>query len=103
MVTDVLRYIRDHCHEGLTVNQIMDQLAISRRYLEKRIKRAVGMTPQVAILRAQIARAKSMLTRSHTPLDVISEACGFRQTASLHQVFKRMTGMTPGQYRQQHN
>lgn len=101
LVTDVLAYIRDHCGQGLTVDRVMDQLDVSRRHLEKRMKRAIGITPQVAIFRAQIERAKSMLAESDTPIEAISRTCGFRQPARLNQVFKRLTGMTPGQYRQQ--
>jgi LacI family transcriptional regulator len=103
LVTDVLAYIRDHCGEGLTVDRVMDRLEVSRRHLEKRMKRAVGITPQIAIFRAQIERAKSMLAESHTPIEAISRACGFRQPARLNQVFKRLTGMTPGDYRRQYS
>jgi len=102
LVTDVLAYMRDHCGEGLTVDDVMAPLDVSRRHLEKRMKSVVGLTPQLAIFRAQVDRAKTMLAESDSPIDVISRACGFRQQARLNQVFKRETGMTPGQYRQHH-
>jgi LacI family transcriptional regulator len=101
LVTQVVGYIRDHCQEGLAVDDLMDQVRVSRRNLEKRIKKATGLTPQAAIFRGQIEKAKHMLTHSHTAIEAISRACGFRQPARLNQVFKRMTGMTPGEFRRQ--
>jgi LacI family transcriptional regulator len=101
MVMSALSYIREHCTSGIIVEDVLDHVEVSRRNLELRMKRAVGMTPQVAIYRAQIERVKGMLSATGRPIESIARECGFSAPARLNEVFKRLTGMTPGQYRQQ--
>lgn len=101
LITKAIGYIQDHCDQSITVENVLDYLGVSRKTLEIRMKRSIGLTPQVAILTAQIERAKVMLVNSTTSMRKVSMACGFKQQARFNIVFKRLTGMTPGQYRQQ--
>jgi LacI family transcriptional regulator len=101
MIGEALAFIRDHCGEGICVEDVRAHVVVSRRNLELRMKRALGKTPQVAILAAQVERAKWLLTSTDMPIEQISSESGFRQPARLNQVFKRHTGLTPGQYRRE--
>lgn len=101
IVARALRYIRDHCAQTITVDDVLDELGISRRSLEVRLKRSAGITPQVAIFRAQVELAKTMLATTDQPMGRIALACGFQRQNHFNDVFKRMTGVTPGQYRKQ--
>lgn len=100
-VGKALAFIRDHCGEGICVDDVRAHVIVSRRNLELRMKRALGKTPQVAILAAQVERAKLLLVSTDMPIEQISSASGFRQPARLNQVFKRHTGLTPGRYRRE--
>lgn len=102
LVVDALRFIRDHCHRALRVADLLDHLHVSQRTLENRMKRSIGRTPQVAIQRAQIERAQRVLQSSRGNLGEVAEACGFDRQDQFCTVFKRLTGMTPGQYRRRH-
>jgi LacI family transcriptional regulator len=102
LVSDALRYIRDHYHEGIEVEDVLAALDVSRSTLERRMKSAIGRTPHHAISRARVERAQQMLASSDATVDQISRACGFRRQTRLNEAFKRQTGMTPGQYRRQH-
>lgn len=98
VVAKALRMIRDRCGAGIKVDDLLDELDVSRRTLELRLRRAIGQTPQEAIYRAQIERAKKLLA-SQATMREIANACGFDHEQRLYLVFKRETGMTPGQYR----
>jgi LacI family transcriptional regulator len=100
-VAMALAYMRDHCGEGITVDDVLMVVGGSRRSLEMRLKRATGQTPQAAIFAAQIERAKRLLVHSNQMLGPISRACGFGRQEQFSRVFKRLTGLTPGQYRRQ--
>lgn len=94
-------YIRDHAVEGLAVEDLLDELGVSRSTLVKRMKAATGQTTQQAIRRAQVDRAKQMLVNTEMTMDQIARKCGFHRQPRLNEAFKRLTGMTPGQFRQQ--
>lgn len=102
MVTKALHYIRDHAVEGITVEDVVAHVSLSRRNLEHRMKRATGQTPHVAICRARVARAKKLLIASGDTIEQISRACGYERQTRFGEVFKRFTGLTPGEYRRSH-
>lgn len=100
LVVDALRFIREQCGQGIHVEDVLDELAVSRRTLENRMKRAIGKTPQVAIFQAQVEQAKKLLISSDWNLGDIGRACGFSRPERFSLVFKRLVGLTPGQFRQ---
>jgi len=102
-VADALRYIRERCGEGICVEDVLDAVGVSRRSLELRMKKAIGQTPQVAIFRAQIEKSKPMLLGSKATMGEIARACGFTRQERFSVLFKRYSGMTPGQFRLQAN
>jgi LacI family transcriptional regulator len=69
--------------------------------LERRFVAFLGRGPKAEILRVQIERAKELLKVTDFPLNVLAEKSGFRHTEYLSVIFKKKTGMTPGQYRAQ--
>lgn len=101
LVRRATTYIRDHAAEGIAVEDVLDELGVSRSTLVNRMKAATGQTTQQAIRRAQVDRAKQMLMSTELTMDQISRGCGFQCQPRLNEAFKRLTGMTPGQFRQQ--
>lgn len=93
-------YIRKHCTRPIGVEDVADVMAVSRRTLEKRLKKATGRTPQEAIHHAQIEVVKERLTRTDSTIEQIAHDCGFNHATRLSEIFKRLAGMTPGRYRQ---
>ncbi|MFO7907155.1 MAG: DNA-binding transcriptional regulator [Pirellulaceae bacterium] len=99
LVVDALRFIREQCGEGLHVDDMLEELRVSRRTLETRMKQATGQTPQTAIYRAQIDQARNLLINSDQTMGEIARACGFERQERFNVVFKRLVGITPGRYR----
>jgi LacI family transcriptional regulator, galactose operon repressor len=98
-----LRFIADHACRGITVQDVLNQVPLSRRVLESRFQRVLGRTPHDEILRAQLERAKQLLVQRHLTLAAVAHQAGFRSGEYLGAVFKRELGLTPGEYRKQHN
>ncbi len=103
VVRRAIDYINKHCREGLHPNDVVQALDISRRGLELHFRSANGQTLQGAIFRAQVERAKKMLMESDATMFQIAEQCGFNRQDRFFIVFKRFTGMTPGEYRRRLN
>lgn len=101
VVTKALEFIRDHCAEPITVDDVLDVVDVSRTTLEVRMKRATGQTPKVAISHARIERAKQQLLQTSKTVGQIARDCGFNRQERLNVIFKRFTRMTPGQFRRQ--
>jgi LacI family transcriptional regulator len=100
-VAEALRQIRDHACEGLRVDDLLGQVAVSRSSLERRFRSLVGRSPKAEISRVQLDRAKQLLSESHMTLDAVAARSGFRDARYLCDVFAKRVGMTPRAYREQ--
>lgn len=101
VVSNALRYIREHCAERITVEEVLAVVGVSQTTLEVRMKRAIGKTPHAAISQARVERAKQQLIGSASTIGEIARHCGFDRQERFNVVFKRLTGMTPSQFRKQ--
>jgi LacI family transcriptional regulator len=100
-VAKAIHYIRRHALEGITVEDILDEVPLSRRALEHRFRRRLGRTPKEEIQRLRLDEAKNLIASTDLPLARISDRLGFHQPAYLSAVFKRETGATPAEYRRE--
>src|SRR5438874_1384977 len=99
-VAKAVRFIREHACEGIRVDDVLDQVALSRRAMEMRFRDAVGRPPHMEIRRVQLERVKELLVTSDFKLDRIAELTGFSTAQYLAGLFHRVVNMTPGAWRQ---
>ncbi|MBI1336786.1 MAG: helix-turn-helix domain-containing protein [Phycisphaera sp.] len=99
LVGRAIQFIRDHAERGIGVEEVLMDSGCSRSTLEKKMKQELGYTIHTAITRARVEKAKSMLLSSEAGTDQIAYHCGFEHQPRLFEAFKRVTGMTPGEYR----
>lgn len=102
LVADAVRLIRENACDNLNVEGVLDSLLVSRSTLERRMIAALGHTPKEEILRVRMRRVREMLTETTLPLKIIAVRTGFRHAQYLGEVFRKQTGMTPGQFRTKH-
>ncbi|MEX0612162.1 MAG: XylR family transcriptional regulator [Pirellulales bacterium] len=102
MVRDALRLIRCRAHEDIRVSHVVHELAVARRALEQRFIRLVGRSPAAEIRRVRIEEAKRMLVETDRSIAEISRATGFGHQDLLSRVFHRSLGLTPSEFRRQH-
>lgn len=94
-----MRFIREHVDTAITVEDICDQLTISRRKLEKLMKDKFGRSPLKEINRAHVERAKKLLAETNMKMPGVAAASGFNSPERLCVIFHRMTGLSPTDYR----
>jgi len=100
-VANSLRFIWEHCHEMIGVEDLVGVAAMSRRGLHKAFMEHLGRTPGQELQRVRIERAKRLLRESGYKLEVLCHMCGYQSANSFCIAFKQATGMSPKQYRDQ--
>jgi LacI family transcriptional regulator len=101
-LSQAVQFIRQHLSEPFNVDDLLRQVAVSRRWLEYRFRDRFGRSPHDYISEARVERAKRLLEQ--TPklhLNEIAKISGFTDSRNLRLVFHRQTGMTPAEYRRQ--
>ena len=71
-------------------------------YISYLFHKESGQALTTYILNERISLAKKLLGSSNITIQEITEQCGFSTTSYFHKQFKRVTGMTPQQYRTAH-
>jgi len=96
---EALRYIRGNATRPIRVYDVLRAAGVSRRTLETRFRRALGITPHEEILRVRLERACGFLAETEWPLKRVAAASGFSYPEHMHAVFRQELGVTPGDYR----
>jgi LacI family transcriptional regulator len=98
-VSEAVRYIRDRAHEPVTIDSILDTVAVSRRSLERRFRRVLGRGIWDEIRRVHVARARELLANTNMSMAEVAVAAGFSDGKHLAVVFRQELGLTPSEYR----
>ncbi|QEC51562.1 transcriptional regulator GlxA family with amidase domain [Anseongella ginsenosidimutans] len=92
-------YIEDNFRDKITVNQLAGMLALSRRSLERRFKRATSNTVIEYIQRVKIEAAKKGFETSRKNINEIMYEIGYSDNKAFRGVFKKLTGLSPVDYK----
>lgn len=98
-IAEVLNFIRDHAATGITVRDVLNEFAISRRSLEMRFLALIGRSPAKEIRRIRIEYVRRTLLDSERTIGSIATHCGFASAAALSQFLQKHTGQSPSQLR----
>ena len=86
-VAKALRFIRQHADEGINVKQVLGEVSISRKTLERHFADLIGRSPREEITRVRIDRAKSLLEETELSVPAIARRVGFKRQTDFFDVF----------------
>lgn len=96
-------YIEQNFEEKITVDQLASMLALGRRNLERRFKKATANTVVEYIQRVKIEAAKMSLESTRENVNEVMYNIGYSDTKAFRNTFKKITGLSPVQYRNKYN
>ncbi|HZY78203.1 MAG TPA: helix-turn-helix domain-containing protein [Cyclobacteriaceae bacterium] len=88
-----------HYREKLTVYQLADEFNLSRRTFERRFKKATRNTVTEYIQRVKVEGAKKQFEMGRKSINETMHDVGYSDIQAFRSIFKRITGMTPVEYR----
>ena len=97
------QFIESNFQEKITVDQLASMFAIGRRNLERRFKKATSNTVVEYIQRVKMEAAKMNLESSRENVNEVMYKVGYTDTKAFRNTFKRITGLSPVQYRSKYN
>jgi len=102
VVREAVTFIRRNSDIAISVSDLTRHLDVSRRSLEERFRKVLKRSPAEEIRMARVNVLKDLLQQTNGTLAEISEQSGFSCENSMLRFFKRMTGITPGEFRRNH-
>jgi LacI family transcriptional regulator len=94
-----MAFIREHACGGLSVSEVADHIALSRRMLERRFRQLLGRSVLQEIRNVRIGRARELLLKTDLPMPEIARRCGFSSPQRLAVVFGKIVGEVPTAFR----
>ena len=98
-MASVVRFIRDHACDGISVYDVVRQVAISRSTLENRFKSVMGRTVHAEIEHVRLERARELIAQTVLPLKQVAAQAGFRYVQYMTKLFRMRLGQTPAEFR----
>jgi LacI family transcriptional regulator len=99
IIQSAMAIIRARFQDNISVSDLYRRQNISRRAFEYRFRRAMGCGPYEMILKMRVEHAKALLLNTPGKMHMIAYQCGFNSETRFCENFRRLTGVTPGQYR----
>lgn len=96
-------FIEVNYAEKISVDQLADSVAVSRRSFERRFKQSTGNTVVEYLQRVKIEAAKRSFESSRKNINEVMYDVGYTDTKAFRTVFKKITGLTPIEYRNKYN
>ena len=96
-------FIENNFEEKITVDQLASMLAVGRRNLERRFKKATSNTVIEYIQRVKIEVAKKCFESSRKNINEVMYDIGYIDPKAFRMTFKKITGLSPIQYRNKYN
>ena len=95
----VLEYIGDNLAEDLSLSKLAEIAGMSPHYFAELFQRSTGCPPHRFVLSQRIDRAKARLRGAkHSVIDAALEA-GFQNPSHFARTFRRLVGVSPGEFR----
>ena len=102
LLAAAVRFIKHHSHERIQVGNILQEVPISRRALEKGFRKWLGRSPAEEIRRIRVDRAVQLLCDTSWSMPRIATAVGFDRPELLTRAFRRELSTTPSEFRRRH-
>jgi LacI family transcriptional regulator len=98
-VASALQFIHREQGRDISVENVVQEVAVSRRNLEKRFRETIGRTILEEIQITRLERAKRLLLETAYPISKVADISGFGSTGYFIQFFQSRVGKTPRKFR----
>ena len=99
IVREALAFIRSNANKGISVDDVVKHIGVSRRLLYLRFRQMHGKSIHETILDTRLELAMGKLTKTTAPLSLIASECGFGSANRLSHLFFERYGKYPSSFR----
>jgi transcriptional regulator GlxA family with amidase domain len=103
LIEEAQTYIEENLSEKITVDELASKFATSRRNFDRRFYKATGNTPIEYQQRVKVEVAKKALETGRKSITEVMDDVGYTDDKAFREMFKRLTGMSPLEYKSRFN
>lgn len=103
LIRNACEYIKSHLTEDISIQELAKRTGYTEYYFSHKFKKELGCSVNEYILNEKIERAKLLLAGTTDSIQSISDNLAFSNRSYFYTCFQKMTGVSPTEYRKQHN
>ena len=103
MVIKAQAYIESKLDEKISIEHLSSRFSVGRRNFDRRFIKATGNTPIEYAQRVKIESAKKAFETSRKTINEVMYEVGYSDVKAFREIFRRLTGMSPLEYRARYN
>ncbi|MCF0133124.1 MAG: helix-turn-helix domain-containing protein [Blautia sp.] len=92
-------YIEQHLLEDISIGKLADSIGSSSSHVMRTFKKRLNMTVIEYVTSQRLEKAKQLLSNTDLPIMTVAEFSGYADYSYFTRVFKKETGVTPREYR----
>lgn len=102
LVAKALDYMAVHYKVDITLQDVADIVHVSKSYFSLLFKKQTGQNFIDYLIDLRIREAKRLLTGRESKIYEVAESAGFHDVKYFSKLFKKLTGLTPVEYKEKH-
>lgn len=99
IIAKILKYIAAHLKDDLSREELAEKVYLNPSYLSRLFKKETGQSLSDYIGQVRMEEARRLLSQTNMKIVQVAEESGYRNVSHFAKMFKRMTGVTPQEYR----
>lgn len=99
-IDKAIEYIRKNIHQNISRSDIASSIYMNPEYLSRLFKKEKGISLSDYIIQEKLKIAASLLKGTNLSVSIIASNIGYTNFSYFTQVFKKVYGMSPSEYRQ---
>ncbi|MBO3283056.1 response regulator [Paenibacillus sp. FSL M8-0228] len=102
-IRDIARYLDAHYDEDISLQDMASRFYLSREYISRKFKQEYGVNLSDYLCQIRMGKAKLLLLNDKLRLHHIAGMVGYQDEKYFGKVFKKLEGVTPGEFRRRHS
>jgi AraC-like DNA-binding protein len=98
-IRKAILFMQEHYQTSISISDICDLIYLSPYHFKRIFKEHTGSTPHRYLMDIRLEKAKELLVRNGSSIEVIARQCGFVNAGHFAVAFKRGTKLSPSEYR----
>jgi transcriptional regulator GlxA family with amidase domain len=98
-IIDIQEWMHQHFNIEINMSQVSKKFELSQRSLNRRFKKATGLSPIQYLQEIRLEKAKELLKTSNLAIAEVAYNVGYPDSAYFSSLFRRVVTLSPGEYR----
>ncbi|MEZ7729121.1 MULTISPECIES: helix-turn-helix domain-containing protein [unclassified Granulicatella] len=100
-ISFIKHYLETYYHESIQLEDLASMTHLSRFYISHSFKKEIGMSPMEYLIAIRIKESKILLRTTNYSISQVADIVGFTTPTYFSKQFRKSTGISPTDYREQ--